>query len=75
MLADRSLDAAIDDNHWPLKVRTNGNLNNRNGKQRSEKENHRSHVSPGQVRRAERERLPSADAINSVSREHYKNVF
>jgi hypothetical protein len=77
MLADRNDDfaAAIDYDAGagPLEAWTNSNLDNGNGKQRSEKENHRSHVIPRQVNVPAR--LPSADAVKLISREHYKNVF
>jgi hypothetical protein len=53
MLADGNNDfaAAIDKNlnAVPLEPRRHGGLDNRNGKQRSEKENYRSHVIPRQV--------------------------
>jgi hypothetical protein len=53
VLADRNDDlaAAIDDNGGAgsLEAWAKGNLDNRNGKQRSEKEDHRSHVIPRQV--------------------------
>jgi hypothetical protein len=51
--ADRNDDfaAAIDHDAraGPLETWTDGNLDNRNGEQRREKENHRSHVIPRQV--------------------------
>lgn len=53
VLADRNDDfaAAIDHNAraGPLETWADGNLDNRNGEQRSKKENHRSHVIPRQV--------------------------
>ena len=53
VLAERDDDlvAAIDNDGGtgPRKVRTKGNLHNRNGEQRTEKHDHRSHVIPRQV--------------------------